>query len=94
MSKKIVIVGAGQAAFALASKLRALNDTRPITIIGEESVMPYQRPPLSKKYLLGQMTFNRLMFRSAEWYSGNDIEVLLDSRVARIERDARRVRSD
>lgn len=48
MTGRLVIVGAGQAAFALASKLRALKDERPITIIGSEDAYPYQRPPLSK----------------------------------------------
>ena len=49
MAGRLVIVGAGQAAFALAAKLRSLKDDRPITIIGSEDVLPYQRPPLSKK---------------------------------------------
>ncbi|CUW85059.1 hypothetical protein AGR2A_Cc100042 [Agrobacterium genomosp. 2 str. CFBP 5494] len=49
MTGRLVIVGAGQAAFALASKLRALKDERAITIIGSEDAYPYQRPPLSKK---------------------------------------------
>jgi len=45
----LIIVGAGQAGFALAAKLRNLKDTRPITLIGAEETLPYQRPPLSKK---------------------------------------------
>ena len=63
VTDRLVIIGAGQAGFALAAKLRALKDTRPITLIGAEDVAPYQRPPLSKKYLLGEMSFDRLLFQ-------------------------------
>src|SRR6478752_68278 len=56
VTDRLVIIGAGQAGFALAAKLRALKDERPITLIGAEDVAPYQRPPLSKKYLLGEMS--------------------------------------
>ena len=63
MTDRLIIIGAGQAGFAMAAKLRALKDTRPITILGAEDVLPYQRPPLSKKYLLGEMSFDRLLFR-------------------------------
>ena len=50
----IVIVGAGQAGASLAAKLRTSDYSGPVTLIGEEHVPPYQRPPLSKKYLLGE----------------------------------------
>ena len=62
---RLVIVGAGQAGFALAAKLRALGDSRPITIVGAEESLPYQRPPLTKKYLLGEMAFDRLLDRKS-----------------------------
>jgi 3-phenylpropionate/trans-cinnamate dioxygenase ferredoxin reductase subunit len=77
MAGRLVIVGAGQAAFALAAKLRSLKDDRPITIIGSEDVLPYQRPPLSKKYLMGVMTFDRLEFRPAEWFVENNVDIRL-----------------
>nr|WP_202036631.1 FAD-dependent oxidoreductase [Agrobacterium fabrum] len=88
----MVIVGAGQAAFALASKLRALKDERPITIIGSEDAYPYQRPPLSKKYLLGEMSFDRLMFRPEEWYAENNVDIRLSTWVEEIDRAAKTVR--
>lgn len=87
-----MIVGAGQAAFALAAKLRALKDVRPITVIGAEEVYPYQRPPLSKKYLLGEMPFDRLTFRPDAWYAENEVEVRLSTFVEEIHRGARRIR--
>lgn len=88
---RLVIVGAGQAGFAAAAKLRALKDARPITIIGAEDVPPYQRPPLSKKYLLGDMTFDRLLFRPEQWYADNNVEIHLSTLVEEIRRDTKQV---
>ncbi|MBN7804688.1 FAD-dependent oxidoreductase [Agrobacterium rosae] len=92
MAGTLVIVGAGQAAFALAAKLRALKDERPITIIGSEDVAPYQRPPLSKKYLMGEMSFDRLEFRGPEWFAENNVELRLSTWVEEIDRTAKTVR--
>jgi len=89
---RLVIVGAGQAAFALAAKLRMLKDTRPITLLGSEPVLPYQRPPLSKKYLLGEMSFDRLLFRPEAWYAENDVEIRLSTPVEAIDRESRSVK--
>jgi len=87
-----VIVGAGQAGFALAAKLRALKDERPITMIGSEDVIPYQRPPLSKKYLMGEMSFDRLTFRPETWFAEHDVELRLSTFVEEIDRDAKTIR--
>ena len=92
MAGRLVVVGAGQAAFALAAKLRMLKDTRPITVLGSEPVLPYQRPPLSKKYLLGEMSFDRLLFRPEAWYAENDVEIRLSTPVEAIDRDSRSVK--
>ncbi len=92
MAGRLVIVGAGQAAFALAAKLRMLKDTRPITLLGSEPVLPYQRPPLSKKYLLGEMSFDRLLFRPEAWYAENDVEIRLSTPVEAIDRESRSVK--
>ncbi|MCZ7855788.1 FAD/NAD(P)-binding oxidoreductase [Agrobacterium salinitolerans] len=92
MTGRLVIVGAGQGAFALASKLRALKDERPITIVGSEDAYPYQRPPLSKKYLLGEMSFDRLMFRPEEWYAENNVDMRLSTWVEEIDRAAKTLR--
>ncbi|WP_311272537.1 MULTISPECIES: FAD-dependent oxidoreductase [unclassified Rhizobium] len=92
MSRTLVIVGAGQAAFSLAAKLRALKDDRPITIIGSEDVLPYQRPPLSKKYLMGDMTFDRLLFRGAEWFAENNVDIRLSTWVEEVDRASKIVR--
>lgn len=91
MTDRLVIVGAGQAAFALAARLRALKDERPITMIGDEPVPPYQRPPLSKKYLLGEMSFERLTYRPDAWFGENGVDLRLSTSVQRIDRSAKTV---
>lgn len=92
MTGRLVIVGAGQAGFALAAKLRALRDMRPITMIGAEELHPYQRPPLSKKYLLGEMSFDRLTFRPDTWFAENDVDIRLSTYVEEIDREKKTVR--
>ncbi|HEU0094951.1 MAG TPA: FAD-dependent oxidoreductase, partial [Rhizomicrobium sp.] len=91
MAGRLVVVGGGQAAFALAAKLRALGDDRAVTIVSAEAVHPYQRPPLSKKYLLGEAGLDRLQFRPESWYADNRVEVKLSTAAAAIDRTARQV---
>ena len=88
---RVVIVGAGQAGAALAAKLRSLGHKGPITLIGEEPAPPYQRPPLSKAYLLGEMEEERLWLRSAEFYADNAIALQLGQPVTGIDRAAQTV---
>ncbi len=79
MADPIVIVGAGQAGAALAAKLRALGYAGPLALIGEEPVLPYQRPPLSKKYMSRELEFDRLLVRPADWYAEQQIDLRLES---------------
>ncbi|MCE5973415.1 NAD(P)/FAD-dependent oxidoreductase [Sinirhodobacter sp. WL0062] len=88
----IVIVGGGQAAASMAAKLRALGYTGDVTIIGDEPVPPYQRPPLSKAYLLGNMPLERLALRADDWWAANNIRLMTGTRVTSIDRAARQVR--
>jgi 3-phenylpropionate/trans-cinnamate dioxygenase ferredoxin reductase component len=81
MADPIVIVGAGQAGAALASKLRALGYAGPLALIGEEPVLPYQRPPLSKKYVSRELEFDRLLVRPAGWYAEQKVDLRLDCAV-------------
>lgn len=92
MTGRLIVVGGGQAAFALVARLRALKDMRPITIVSAEASHPYQRPPLSKKYLLGEADLDRLMFRPEGWYPENDVEMRLTSEVVSIDRAEKAVR--
>jgi len=87
----IVIVGAGQAGAALAAKARALGYDGPITMIGAETAPPYQRPPLSKAYLIGQMEADRLWLRSPEFYAENKITLRLGEAVSAINPAAKTV---
>lgn len=81
----IVIIGAGQAAATLAFKLRELDFTGEITIFGNESVYPYQRPPLSKKYLSGAVAQEDLFIRDAAAYAENNIHIQLNNPVQHID---------
>ena len=72
-----VVVGAGQAGQALVAALRALDADARITLIGDEPAPPYQRPPLSKKYLLGEMAVERLYLRPLAWYDEQRIDLRL-----------------
>lgn len=90
-SSGTVIIGAGQAAFSLCSKMRALGDFSPITIIGDELQLPYQRPPLSKGFMLEETTIEQLAFRAADYYAENDIRLVLGAKVVAMDRVAKMV---
>lgn len=81
----IVIVGGGQAGFSLAAKLRNLGYEGAISLFAEEPVPPYQRPPLSKAYLLGEMEKERLFFRPQDFYGEQNIDLRLGEPVLEID---------
>lgn len=87
----VVIMGAGQAGAAAAAKLRALGFEGEITMIGAEPAPPYQRPPLSKAYLLGEMEEERLWLRSPEFWAENRITLKLGTQVTAIDTAAQTV---
>ncbi len=87
----IVIVGGGQAAASLAARLRTQGYVGAVTILGAEPVAPYQRPPLSKGYLLGEMPLDRLTLRGADWWAANGITLRTGAQVTAIDRSAKRV---
>ncbi len=89
--KNIVVIGAGQAGAACVAKLRAEGFTGAITLIGEEPVPPYQRPPLSKAYLLGEMGLERLLLRPESYYREAGIDLRLGQPVQAIDAPARQV---
>lgn len=88
---RVVIVGAGQAGAALAAKLRALGHEGEIVMLGDEPSPPYQRPPLSKAYLLGDMEEDRLWLRGPEFWAENDVEMRLGQSVSAIDPVAKSV---
>jgi 3-phenylpropionate/trans-cinnamate dioxygenase ferredoxin reductase subunit len=86
-----VIVGAGQAGGELAFTLRSKGSTSPVTLVGREPYLPYQRPPLSKGFLLSTASADSLLIRPESVYDKLDITRLLDTEVTHIDRAAKTV---
>jgi 3-phenylpropionate/trans-cinnamate dioxygenase ferredoxin reductase subunit len=91
MSSRVVIVGAGQAAAQTVETLRKRGHSGSITLIGDESLLPYQRPPLSKKYLAGAMERDRLLIRHAPHYLEHGVDLRLGFPAVQIDRAQQRV---
>lgn len=89
--KQVIVVGAGQAGFSLCAKLRNEGFEGAITLLGSEPEPPYQRPPLSKKYLLGDMAKERLFFRPEAFYAEHGIDLRLGCDVTDIDAGARTI---
>jgi 3-phenylpropionate/trans-cinnamate dioxygenase ferredoxin reductase subunit len=86
----VVIVGAGQAGFQAAASLRAEGYAESITLIGDEPHLPYQRPPLSKEFLLGKWAIEKVDLRPQAFYEQQRIELLTGEPVASIDRGRHR----
>ena len=84
MKKDIVIVGAGHSGGMLAIALRRNLYSGSILLIGKEPHLPYQRPPLSKGFLLDEIRENSLMLKSLDYYKKNSIDLLLPKTVESI----------
>ena len=91
MTEKIVIIGGGQAAVSCVSQLRSTGFDGKISIICEENSYPYQRPPLSKKFLTGDILAERLLLKKLDYYKTNNIQVLLANRAVKIDRDNKKI---
>lgn len=87
----IIIIGAGHAGGTVAALLRQNGFKGGITLIGEEPHAPYQRPPLSKGWLKGQVAGDGLLLRPRDWYDENGIALKTSTRVVRIEPASRTV---
>src|SRR5271166_41326 len=90
-SARVVIVGAGHAGGSAAALLRQFGWQGPITLIGAEPVVPYQRPPLSKAWLKGDGKLADLLLRPAAFYQTARIHLRLACEVTAIDRPARTV---
>ncbi len=88
---RIVIIGASQAGIGAAVELRRAGFAGTITVIGDEPHMPYQRPPLSKELLYGGGTPPNLYLFPENFYSDQNIELVLGKRAVSIDRGAQRV---
>ncbi|MGR3632864.1 MAG: NAD(P)/FAD-dependent oxidoreductase [Limimaricola soesokkakensis] len=86
-----VVIGAGQAGAALVGKLRAEGFDGRITLVGAETAPPYQRPPLSKAYLLGEMQKERLFLRPESWYGDHGVDLRLGATATALDATTRSV---
>ena len=87
----LVVIGGGQAASQLVASLRTDGYTAPITIVGDEPYPPYQRPPLSKKFLSGEMEEDRLYIRPPEFYAQANATLMLGARATSVDLEAKTV---
>ena len=87
----VLIIGAGHAAGQLVATLRMQGYDGRLRVIGDEPYPPYQRPPLSKQYLLGKMDLEAVFFKPPDFYETTATELTLNVRAERIDRDARTV---
>jgi len=90
----VVIVGAGQAAGQLVTSLVQDGFAGGVTVVGDEPHPPYQRPPLSKKFLAGEIEFDRLFVKPAAFYDKAGTTLMLSTRVAGIDRQARAIKTE
>lgn len=91
MSKRIVIAGAGHAAGQVVASLQQHKFQGRVVLIGDEPYLPYQRPPLSKKFLAGEMPPERLYVKPASFYDDAGVELHLDTRIEALDREAKRL---
>jgi 3-phenylpropionate/trans-cinnamate dioxygenase ferredoxin reductase component len=94
MEQTTVIVGAGQAASQIVDSLRREGLRGRLVVVGDEPYLPYQRPPLSKKYLAGEMERDRLFIRPEGFYQQNRAELKLGVRATTIDRAAQTLALD
>jgi len=90
-SSAYVIAGTGLAGAKAAETLREEGFTGPVVLIGDETERPYEWPPLSKDYLLGQAERDTIYVHPASWYAGQEVDLRLDVPAAGIDRAARQV---
>jgi 3-phenylpropionate/trans-cinnamate dioxygenase ferredoxin reductase subunit len=92
MPSGVVIVGGGQAGYQTAASLRTEGYDGPVFLIGEEAGAPYQRPPLSKAFVLGRQNHTQILLRPESYYQSHRIELLAGEKAVAIDRTARKVR--
>jgi len=92
--EKVVIAGAGHAAGQAAASLRQQKFTGQIVLVGDEKFLPYQRPPLSKKFLSGDLPAERLYVKPASFYEDADISVRLETSITSIDRANQKLTTD
>lgn len=94
MSPTVLIAGAGHGAGQVVATLKQHRYEGRIVLVGDEPYLPYQRPPLSKKFLSGEMPPERLYFKPASFYDDPQIEIHLDTLIREVDKEAGCVRTD
>ena len=89
--KQMIIVGGGQAGFSIVENLKFLGYKEKLLLLTEEETAPYQRPPLSKKFLLGEFPKDRLYFKPFQFYESKNIQLEVSSKVESINRYEKKV---
>ena len=92
-TKKILILGGGQAAAYASKEIRSIDTNSDVTIISEEKYLPYERPPLSKDYILDKVTFNNLLFFPENFYLENNINFIGSTKITKVDFDNKRISS-
>lgn len=87
MTNRVVIIGAGHAAGQVVGTLRQQQFSGTISLVGEEASLPYQRPPLSKKFLAGELEPDRLLVRPPSFYEDDAVSVHLNCRIVSLDRE-------
>tara|TARA_B100000902_G_scaffold333840_1_gene332605 strand:+ start:199 stop:1431 length:1233 start_codon:yes stop_codon:yes gene_type:complete len=92
-TKKILILGGGQAAAYAAKEIRSIDNGSDVTIISEEKHLPYERPPLSKDYILEKVALNDILFFQENFYSENNIKFIGSTKITKVDFDNKKVSS-
>ena len=90
----IAIVGGGHAGAQAAIQLRQLGFSGSLGIIGDEPHLPYERPPLSKEYLAGEKTFERMLIRPASFWVEREVTLVVGTRIEAVDPQAKRLRAE
>ena len=92
-TKKILILGGGQAAAFASKEIRSIDTGSDVTIISEEKYLPYERPPLSKDYILEKVAFNDLLFFPENFYLENNINFIGSTKITKVDFDNKKISS-
>src|SRR3546814_661832 len=90
-SYDVLIVGAGHAGAQAALLLRQMKFEGSVALLGDEREPPYERPPLSKEYMAGEKSFERILIRPENFWSERNVDLLLGKRVTRVDPVAHKV---
>jgi 3-phenylpropionate/trans-cinnamate dioxygenase ferredoxin reductase subunit len=92
-TKKILILGGGQASAFASKEIRSIDTGSDVTIISEEKYLPYERPPLSKDYILEKVAFNDLLFFPENFYLENNINFIGSTKITKVDFDNKTISS-